>query len=230
MDCSLGKLIRDRRDRDEFFSESEIRNYCFQILKGLDYMHKHGCFHCDMKPDNLLVSGGVIKIADLGSAQEFLSNSPYKEYITTRWYRAPEVLLYSEYGSAIDMWAMGTIMAELFLLCPLFSGDCANTQVYRICNILGCPDDRSWLGESTKFYRFPQFQKIPLDVLMIDVSEDAIDLMTLLLSWNPNKRPTAAEALRHPFFKPCYEVQTLPCLSIGPPMALGSTRGVVHAQ
>ncbi|KAF5183095.1 Cyclin-dependent kinase f-4 [Thalictrum thalictroides] len=230
MDCSLGKVIRDRCDRDEFFTDFEIRNYCFQIFKGLDYMHRHGCFHCDLKPDNLLVRRDVIKIADLGSAQEIQSNSPHKEYITTRWYRAPEVLLYSEYGSAIDMWAMGAIMAELYLTCPLFPGDCGYDQLYKICSIMGCPDDRSWLGESAKYYRFPQLKGIPFDEIMTDVSKDAIDLMTKLLSWNPKNRPTAAEALRHPFFKPCYEVQTKPCLSINPPVVLGSTRGVVHAQ
>ncbi|PIA60092.1 hypothetical protein AQUCO_00400761v1 [Aquilegia coerulea] len=230
MDSSLGKVIRDRGVKDRFFSEIEIRNYCFQILKGLDYMHKNGWFHCDLKPDNILVSGDLIKLADLGSAQEFLSNTPYEEYITTRWYRAPEVLLYSEYGSAIDMWAMGAIMAELFLLCPLFPGDCGNNQLYRICTIMGSPDDVSWVGESAKYYRFPQFQRTSFDMIMTGVSEDAIDLMTSLLSWNPSKRPTTVEALRHPFFKSCYEVQKLPCQSTGPPMALGSTRGAVQVQ
>ncbi|KAF5176925.1 Kinase-like protein [Thalictrum thalictroides] len=231
MDSSLGKVIRDRCDRDDYFTEFEIRNYCFQILKGLDYMHRHGCFHCDLKPDNLLVSGDVIKIADLGSAQEIRSNSPYKEYITSRWYRAPEVLLYSEYGSAIDMWAMGAILAEFYLTCPLFPGDCGYDQLYRICDVLGSPVDTSWLRESAKHYRFPQLKGISIDEIMTDVPKDAIELMAWLLSWNPNKRPTAAEALRHPFFNQCYEVQpALPCQSIGPPVALESTRGVVHAQ
>ncbi|PIA60088.1 hypothetical protein AQUCO_00400758v1 [Aquilegia coerulea] len=195
MDCNLGKLIRDKGEGERFFSEFEIRNYCFQILKGLDYMHKHGNFHCDLKPDNILVSGDVIKIADLGCAQEFLSNSPYPQYITTRWYRAPEVLLHSEYGSAIDMWAMGAIMAELFILSPLFPGDrgyCRkkqlNNQLNMICNIMGSPDETSWVKKSAKYYRFPQFQIIQFDMVMPDVSKEAIDLMTSLLSWNPSKR------------------------------------------
>ncbi|KAF5177521.1 Kinase-like protein [Thalictrum thalictroides] len=229
MDSSLLKLIQDVKHSRIVFPEVVVRDCCFQILKGLDYMHKRGYFHRDLKPENLLVSKeGIIKIADLGSATKFIPDAPNTEYITTLWYRAPEVLLQSSYGTAIDMWAMGAIMAELFLLEALFPGDRATDQLYKICSMIGSPDDLSWLGADAELYDFPKFQGIQFSMLMRHVSEDAFDLMTQLLQWNPSKRPTTAEALRHPFFKPCYEVQT--SSQCAPPMAFGSTRAGIHAH
>jgi MAK-like kinase len=79
-------------------------------------MHLHGYFHRDMKPENLLCAGpDHIKIADFGLAREIRSRPPYTDYVSTRWYRAPEVLLRSTaYSAPIDMWAMGCIMAEMY--------------------------------------------------------------------------------------------------------------------
>ncbi|XLS96753.1 hypothetical protein HN51_039488 [Arachis hypogaea] len=86
-------------------------------------MHQRGYFHRDLKPENLLVTKDIIKIADFGLAHEISSQPPYTEYVSTRWYRAPEVLLQSYlYSSKVDMWAMGAIMAKLFSLRPLFPG------------------------------------------------------------------------------------------------------------
>ena len=85
-------------------------------------MHKHGFFHRDIKPENLLV-GSQIKICDFGQAREIRSIPPYTEYISTRWYRAPECILQSSYyNSPIDIFAIGAIMAELYLQKPLFPG------------------------------------------------------------------------------------------------------------
>ncbi|KAK1262675.1 Cyclin-dependent kinase F-4 [Acorus gramineus] len=120
MEYNLYQLMKGR---GKLFSEAEVRNWCFQIFQALAYMHKSGYFHRDLKPENLLVTKDVIKIADFGLAREICSQPPYTEYVSTRWYRAPEVLLQSSvYGSAVDMWAMGAIMAELFTLRPLFPG------------------------------------------------------------------------------------------------------------
>lgn len=79
-------------------------------------MHKHGFFHRDMKPENLLVKDDAVKIADFGLAREIRSRPPFTDYVSTRWYRAPEILLRStNYNSPVDMFAMGAIMAELYL-------------------------------------------------------------------------------------------------------------------
>ncbi|KAF9597465.1 hypothetical protein IFM89_018911 [Coptis chinensis] len=221
MDMSLCQRIRERT---RFFSEEKIRGYCFQILNGVDYMHSRGYFHRDLKPANILVSGKLVKIADLGSSRvcleveddldctrECLSDQPsYTSNITTLWYRAPEVLVKSsKYGSAIDMWAMGAIMAEFFLLEPLFCGTDDVNQLHKICSIIGSPF--SWykgLQEAEAHnIQLPVCLRTPLQVLIPSASRDAIELMESLLSWDPNDRPTAAEALRHPFFKPCFEAQ-----------------------
>lgn len=105
-------------------------------------MHKHGFFHRDIKPENLLCNGPeLIKIADFGLARETRSRPPYTDYVSTRWYRAPEVLLRStNYSSPIDIWAIGCIMSELYTLQPLFPGRSEIDQIFRICSILGTPD------------------------------------------------------------------------------------------
>ncbi|KAA8525130.1 hypothetical protein F0562_007006 [Nyssa sinensis] len=208
MDCNLYQLMKDRVKR---FSEAEVRNWCFQVFEGLAYMHKFGYFHRDLKPENLLVSKDVIKIADFGLAREISSQPPYTEYVSTRWYRAPEVLLQSPtYNSAVDMWAMGAIMAELFTLRPLFPGSCEADEIYKICSVIGTPTKSEW-AEGLKLasamnYQFPQLTGVHLSLLIPSASQDAVNLITLLCSWDPCKRPTASEALRHPFFQNCFYI------------------------
>ncbi|XP_057480359.1 cyclin-dependent kinase F-4-like [Actinidia eriantha] len=208
MECNLYQLMKDRA---KLFSEAEVRNWCFQVFQGLAYMHQRGYFHRDLKPENLLVSKDIIKIADFGLAREISSQPPYTEYVSTRWYRAPEVLLQSPmYNSAVDMWAMGAIMAELFTLRPLFPGSCEADEIYKICSVIGTPTASEW-PEGLKLasainYQFPQLTGVHLSALISSVSDDAIKLMTLLCSWDPCKRPTAVEALQHPFFQTCFYI------------------------
>ena len=86
-------------------------------------MHKHGFFHRDLKPENILISNQHIRICDFGLAREIRSRPPYTDYVSTRWYRAPEILLKStQYNSPVDIFALGCIMAELYLEKPLFNG------------------------------------------------------------------------------------------------------------
>jgi len=105
-------------------------------------MHRHGFFHRDMKPENLLCCGPeLVKIADFGLARETRSRPPYTDYVSTRWYRAPEVLLHSiNYSTPIDLWAVGCIMAELYTFRPLFPGTSEIDQIFKICSVLGTPD------------------------------------------------------------------------------------------
>ena len=97
--------------------EKEIRNLIYQCTKGLAYMHKQGYFHRDMKPENLLITESKqLKIADFGLTREIRSSPPYTDYVSTRWYRSPEILLKSNnYNSPCDIFALGCIMAELYL-------------------------------------------------------------------------------------------------------------------
>ncbi|CAH1418321.1 unnamed protein product [Lactuca virosa] len=206
MQCSLFQLMRVKT-----FSEDEIKNLCFQIFQGLAYMHGNSYFHRDMKPDNLLLSKNVIKIADLGQARETNGKQPYTDYVTTRWYRAPEVFLHSSvYDAAVDMWAMGAIMAELFTHRPLFRGDSGGEVLYKICSVIGSPTESKW-SEGLQLarnmnYRFPDHPGMPLASLLPSASSEALCLIATLLSWNPCMRPTAMEALEHPFFDSCYHV------------------------
>ncbi|KAJ4724093.1 Kinase-like protein [Melia azedarach] len=209
MECSLDQLIKLRKQWKQLFTEDEVKAYSFQILQGLHHMHGKRYFHRDLKPANFLVSKDVIKIADLGMAKKIDSGLPYTQYVTTRWYRAPEVLLRSGvYGPEVDMWAVGAIMAEMMILYPLFPGKSSANQIGKICTIIGSPTEDSW-GDGIRLaqnlnWSFPQIIGINLSALIPRASGEAISLISWLCSWNPSNRPTAAEALRHPFFQSFY--------------------------
>ncbi|XP_034428621.1 serine/threonine-protein kinase MAK isoform X1 [Hippoglossus hippoglossus] len=200
-------LYQLMKDRKKLFPESAIRNISFQILQGLSFIHKHGFFHRDMKPENLLCMGPeLVKIADFGLAREIRSKPPYTDYVSTRWYRAPEVLLRSStYSSPIDLWAVGCIMAELYTLRPLFPGNSEVDEIFKICQVLGTVKKMDWSEgyqlASAMNFRFPQCVPTHLKTLIPNASNEAIALMRDMLQWDPKKRPTAVQALRYPYFQ-----------------------------
>ncbi|XP_078011449.1 serine/threonine-protein kinase ICK isoform X2 [Phascolarctos cinereus] len=200
-------LYQLMKERNKLFPESAIRNIMYQILQGLAFIHKHGFFHRDLKPENLLCMGpDLVKIADFGLAREIRSRPPYTDYVSTRWYRAPEVLLRStNYSSPIDVWAVGCIMAEVYTLRPLFPGASEIDTIFKICQVLGTPKKNDWpegyqLSTSMNF-RWPQCIPNNLKTLIPNASSEAIQLMRDLLQWDPKKRPTASQALRYPYFQ-----------------------------
>nr|KJB42551.1 hypothetical protein B456_007G157300 [Gossypium raimondii] len=198
-------LYQIMRERQEPFSEWEIRSFMSQMLQGLAHMHRNGYFHRDLKPENLLVTKDVLKIADFGLAREVSSMPPYTEYVSTRWYRSPEVLLQSSsYTPAIDMWAVGAILAELFTSSPIFPGESEIDQLYKICCVLGAPDWTSF-PEATNISRlinisYSEILPTNLSDIIPNASPEAVDLIMQLCSWDPLRRPTADQALQHPFF------------------------------
>ncbi|KAJ6621741.1 kinase-like domain-containing protein [Mycena sp. CBHHK59/15] len=164
MEGNLYHLVKARKGRP--FAGGLISSIFRQMVSGLEHIHSSGYFHRDMKPENVLVTTtglhdyaslsptappnappekdvvAIIKLADFGLAREIRSQPPYTVYVSTRWYRAPEVLLMSNnYSSPVDMWALGTIMAELINLRPLFPGQDTMDQLARICEVLGDPSD-----------------------------------------------------------------------------------------
>ncbi|KAL0436703.1 UNVERIFIED_CONTAM: Serine/threonine-protein kinase MHK [Sesamum radiatum] len=179
MDHNLYQIMKDRQ---ESFSEEEIRGLMYQVLQGLAHVHKHGYIHRDLKPENLLVTNNKIKIADFGLARELSSIPPYTDYVSTRWYRAPEVLLQSSfYTPAIDMWAIGAILAELFTLCPIFPGESEIDQLYKICCVLGAPDWKTF-PEATNISRlvditYSEIMPADLSDIIPNASLEAIDLI-----------------------------------------------------
>ena len=205
MEKDLFELMKER-SRIKNLNENQIRSVIYQTLLGLSFMHKYGFFHRDMKPENLLVTGEIVKIADFGLAREIRSIPPYTEYVSTRYYRAPECILKStNYNSPIDIWALGCIMAEMYLHpTPLFLGSNEKEVFIKICTILGSPSNETW-NEGLQMakminIKFPNFNGVELDSIIHDASSDAIDLMKQMLQWDPNKRATAQNLLNHPFF------------------------------
>ncbi|KAL7079179.1 hypothetical protein ACQ4LE_001732, partial [Meloidogyne hapla] len=195
------------KERDRYFPENSIRNIIYQVLQGLSYMHRNGFFHRDMKPENIMCNGTeLIKVADFGLAREIRSRPPFTDYVSTRWYRAPEILLRSTfYNSPIDLWALGCIMAELYMLRPLFPGTSELDQIFKIINVLGTPTKEEWpegfrLATAMNF-SFHQSSGVPLKSIVNTASDDAIKLMSDFLAWCPEKRPTAVNSLKYPYFQ-----------------------------
>lgn len=175
MEGNLYQLIKSRKGRP--LAGGLVSSIFHQTVSGLHHIHHSGYFHRDMKPENLLVTTTglydyrpvspiappnapaekdvvvIIKLADFGLARETKSKPPYTEYVSTRWYRAPEVLLRSrDYSNPVDLWALGTIMAELVNLRPLFPGQGEIDQVARVCDLLGDPSDEYGLDPRGKSF------------------------------------------------------------------------------
>jgi MAK-like kinase len=158
-----------------------------------------GFFHRDLKPENLLCNGcELVKIADFGLAREIRSRPPYTDYVSTRWYRAPEILLRStSYTAAVDIWAMACIAAECYTLRPLFPGNSEIDQLFKICSTLGTPKREEWSEGFTLAakinFKWIQCVKTDLHKLIPNACNDAIALIESMFFWVPNNRPTAAQ-------------------------------------
>jgi meiosis induction protein kinase IME2/SME1 len=168
MDGNLYQLMKSRENN--CLDGASVKSILFQILAGLDHIHAHNFFHRDIKPENILISNSApfdsqlkryssfitppstppmysVKLADFGLARETRSKLPYTTYVSTRWYRAPEVLLRAgEYSAPVDMWAIGAMAVEIATLKPLFPGGNEVDQVWRVCEIMGSPGN--WCNKS----------------------------------------------------------------------------------
>lgn len=167
LDHSLLKSIEERKSP---FTDGEVRYIMQDALQGLDATHKQGFFHRDIKPDNLLWSSkNVLKISDYGFAKEIRSRPPFTDYLGTRWYRAPEMLLRHEcYNSPVDIWALGAIMAELYILKPIFPGNRGMDQIYKILSVMGTPTDWSDFNRlaAKNNFKFPSLPPQDLSKLL----------------------------------------------------------------
>lgn len=196
------------RSQEMPLPESVIKKIVNQIASGLAYIHKHGFFHRDIKPENLLCRdrATLIKIADFGLTREINSQPPFTDYISTRWYRAPELLLHSKnYNWSVDIWALGCVFGELHTLQPMFPGRSEIDQIFKICQVLGTPNVIDWPeGEklaSTIKFNFPNIVPLDLVDLLCSCSENGLSLIKLMLQWTPNNRASAKDILDHIFFE-----------------------------
>ncbi|KAJ2847718.1 TFIIH complex serine/threonine-protein kinase subunit kin28, partial [Coemansia erecta] len=203
LDTDLENVIKDK---SLVFMPADIKSWMMMALRGLDHCHKCWLLHRDLKPNNFLIaSDGQLKLADFGLAREF---GDVKRAMTsqtvTRWYRAPELLMgAANYTGSIDIWAMGCIFAELLLRAPYLPGDTDLDQLTTIFKARGTPTEDDWPGMSKlpTGFSFEKYPKPSLADLFHGASEDTLDLMNRMLTYNPVTRITAAEALQHPYFR-----------------------------
>ncbi|KAL6865140.1 hypothetical protein ACP4OV_016291 [Aristida adscensionis] len=211
---SLHDVTAARRRAGIRFTESEARRAMRRLLRGVEEMHARGVVHCDLKPGNVLIGkeedgdrGRAIKICDLGLARSAASPPPDTDTKNTRhqlggtlWYMAPEQLLGDgEVGAAVDLWALGCVMAELVAGEPLFGQqDTVYEQVVKIVDVLGVPDEVSSLplGVSASTAASRLREMVPEEKL----SPAGFDVVRGLLEYEPKDRLTAAAALRKPWF------------------------------
>ncbi|KJY01546.1 CMGC/RCK/MAK protein kinase [Zymoseptoria brevis] len=241
MDGNLYQLMKARDHKP--LDESSVKSILFQILEGLEHIHDHSFFHRDIKPENILVSTSAhdtgsafkrysslvtppstppaytIKIADFGLARETHSRVPYTTYVSTRWYRAPEVLLRAgEYSAPVDIWAIGAMAVEIATLKPLFPGGNEVDQVWRVCEVMGSPG--AWVNkhgqkvgggewkEGIKLaqklgFSFPKMAPHSLETVLPSPQWPAslANFITWCLMWDPKVRPTSRQALEHEYFQ-----------------------------
>lgn len=133
-------LYEAMKNRKNPMSTKKIKFFMFQVLLAISHMHQKGIFHRDIKPENILVRDDHVKLADLGSCKGKYSPHPHTEYISTRWYRAPECLMTDGYyNEKMDIWGFGCVLFELIMKCVLFPGKDELDQVHKIHNVLGTP-------------------------------------------------------------------------------------------
>ena len=197
-----------------FIAHAKVRAYMYQILQSLVHLHKSGYFHRDMKPENLLIKKDptnsamheIVKLADFGLVKETRARPPYTDYVSTRWYRGPELLLQDRaYGPPVDIWAAGCIMCELISTRPLFPGSNELDQLFRIICVMGAPNEKTWpegCAMARKLrYTFPNPAQTPLrKMIPAHCPPIAFDLIEKLLVYDPKRRLTASQALQHPYF------------------------------
>lgn len=199
--------------------ESIVKGIMVMLLRGLGHLHQNGIIHRDIKPTNLLMSSsGVLKICDLGlcrilpeklagiGAQKTGDDThAWTLQVGTSFYRAPELLLGDRgYGEAIDTWAVGCVMAELLNGKPLFPGQGEIDQIGIITNLLGSPDETRWQGFSqladSGQILFKEKQPANVAEVFPSWSAEALDLFQKFIVYEPGRRISCKEALRHPWF------------------------------
>merc|ERR1712054_321369 len=183
-----------------------MKLYTYQLCRSLAYIHSLGVCHRDIKPQNLLVhpETHMLKLCDFGSAKILVRGEPNVSYICSRYYRAPELIFGStDYTTAIDVWSMGCVAAELLLGAPLFPGESGVDQLVEIIKVLGTPSRQEICAMNPNYteFKFPQIKAHPwTKVFHKRMPADAVDLVSRLLQYSPHLRCTAIQACAHPFF------------------------------
>lgn len=209
MECDMHQIIRSGQP----LTDLHYQSFIYQILCGLKYIHSADVLHRDLKPGNLLVNADCeLKICDFGLARGFSENPEQNqgfmtEYVATRWYRAPEIMLsFTNYTKAIDVWSVGCILAELLGGKPLFRGKDYVDQLNQILMILGTPPESTLVKigsqRAQNYVRsLPIMKRISYRHLFPDANPLALDLLEKMLALDPHERISVNEALEHPYLE-----------------------------
>ena len=182
-----------------------------QMFEGLDFLHRRGVLHRDIKAANILISSrGELKYADFGLARFYTKSRQldYTNRVITIWYRPPELLLgETQYGPAVDVWSAACVFMEMFTRKAVFPGEGGElSQLEKVYNVLGTPSRSEWPGivelpwyelmAPTQARKTRQLETLFKDVL----SPEAMNLIKECFTYDPSKRPSAEEVLQHPYF------------------------------
>jgi len=177
------------------------------MLRSLAHIHSKGICHRDIKPQNLLVDihTHALKLCDFGSAKILRPGESNISYICSRYYRAPELIFgASNYTPAIDVWSVGCVFAELILGKPLFPGESGIDQLVEIIKVLGTPTREEIFAMNPHYtdFKFPFIKAAPWSKVFPakKAAEEAMDLLSKMLVYDPRKRITASDGMAHPFF------------------------------
>jgi mitogen-activated protein kinase 1/3 len=205
MDTDLHKLLKS-----QVISNEHICYFICQLLRGLKYIHSANVLHRDLKPSNLLIDLNCdLKICDFGLARIADPTHDHAglltEYVATRWYRAPEIMLNAKaYTQSIDIWAAGCILIEMVARKPLFPGSDYHNQLELILKMTGTPTDEDLAyirSDAARRYvaRLPRYPAKDLAKMYPNASPELIDLAYRMLTFHPDSRITAEAALEHPY-------------------------------
>lgn len=205
METDLKQVLRSR----QALTEAHIQFFIYQALRALHIIHSAGVIHRDITPANILVNTNCdLKICDFGLAKEEGDQAVHMtDYVTMRWYRAPELVMEDRhYTTQIDVWGIGCILGELLGSRPLFQGKDRVNQLDKIVDVIGTPphEDITAVGSSAaqKYLRKKAIRPTPdWRKIYPNASDNALDLLKRMLVFNPHRRCTVSEAMRHPFLE-----------------------------
>ncbi|XP_074555010.1 uncharacterized protein LOC141811056 [Halichoeres trimaculatus] len=203
-------LLDDLEQNQSGLDLNTSRQFLFQILRAVAFCHQQNIIHRDIKPENILISqGGVVKLCDFGFARTMTAPSDgavYTDYVATRWYRAPELLVGdTKYGKPVDVWAVGCLLLEMLTGQPLFPGDSDLDQIYHIVRCFG----NLTAHHQELFYRNPVFSgvrlpqcsgKVQLEQRFPSIPANALDIAQNCLQLDPENRAQCSELLEHTMF------------------------------